>query len=112
MEFRTPTGTYVRTFGPHSVHNRWMEGLDDREIKLARRRKRDQERKQREKIEAEEKELQDAGGPDAMERELLPMLKKGETVLEALQRLGSRTKKPQKHERCIPLSLRVYTSVS
>ncbi|KAF8798095.1 hypothetical protein BYT27DRAFT_7203807 [Phlegmacium glaucopus] len=95
----TEDGTYVRTFDPHSVHDRWMEGLDDTEIKLARRRKRDQEKKQREKLEAEERELEDSGGQDAMERELLPMLKKGETVLEALQRLGSRAKKPQKNER-------------
>lgn len=105
----TEDGTYVRTFDPHSVHDRWMEGLDDREMKLARRRKRDQEKKQREKIEAEEKELQDSGGQDAIERELLPMLKKGETVLEALQRLGSRTKRLQKNERCVP-PLLWYTS--
>ena len=96
----TEDGSYVRTFDPHSVHDRWMEGLDDREIQLARRRKRYQEKKQREKIEAEEKELQDFGGQDAMERRLLPLLKKGETVLEALQRLGLRTKKPQKNEGC------------
>ena len=108
----TEDGSYVRTFDPHSVHDRWMEGLDDREIKLARRRKRDQEKKQRKKIEAEEKELQDSGGQDAMERELLPLLKKGETVLEALQRLGLRTKKPQKSERCISLPPRLQTSVS
>ena len=103
----TEDGTYVRTFDPHSVHDRWMEGLDDREIKLARRRKRNQEKKQREKIEAEEKELEDSGGQDAMERELLPMLKKGETVIEALQRLGSLSKKLQRNERYIPLSLHV-----
>jgi CD2 antigen cytoplasmic tail-binding protein 2 len=101
----TEDGSYVRTFDPHSVHDRWMEGLDDREIQLARRRKRYQEKLQREKIEAEEKELQDFGGQDAMERELLPLLKKGETVLEALQRLGSRTKKPQKNEGCQSHSL-------
>jgi CD2 antigen cytoplasmic tail-binding protein 2 len=105
----TEDGSYVRTFDPHGVHDRWMEGLDDREIKLARRRKRDQEKKQREKIEAEEKELQDSGGQDAMERGLLPLLKKGETVLEALQRLGSRTKKSKKNERYISLSLRLHT---
>jgi len=94
----TEDGSYVRTFDPHSVHDRWMDGLDEREIQLARRRKRHQEKMQREKIEAEERELQDFGGQDAMERQLLPLLKKGETVLEALQRLGLRTKKPQKNE--------------
>ena len=101
----TEDGSYVRTFDPHSVHDRWMDGLDDREIQMARRRKRQQEKKQREKIEAEEKELQDFGGQDAMERRLLPLLKKGETVLEALQRLGLRTKKPQKNEGCRSHSL-------
>ena len=102
----TEDGSYVRTFDPHSVHDRWMEGLDDREIQMARRRKRYQEKLQREKIEAEEKELQDLGGQDAMERELLPLLKKGETVLEALQRLGLRTvKKSQRNEGCQSHSL-------
>jgi len=92
----TEDGSYVRTFDPHGVHDRWMEGLDDREIKLARRRKRDQERKQREKMEAEEKELEQSGGKNTLEMQLLPLLKKGESVIEALQRLGvqARRKKP------------------
>jgi CD2 antigen cytoplasmic tail-binding protein 2 len=45
-----------------------------------------------EKIRAEEQELEELGGKDAVEREVLAMLKKGETVLEALQRLGGRNK--------------------
>lgn len=89
----TEDGSYVRSFDPHGVHDRWMEGLDDREIKMARRRKKQQERQQKERIQAEEKELEESGGKDALERELLGMLKKGETVLEALQRLGSLAKK-------------------
>ena len=92
----TEDGSYVRTFDPHGVHDRWMEGLDDREIKLARRRKREQEKKQREKMEAEERELEQSGGKNTLEMQLLPLLKKGETVVEALQRLGiqARRKKP------------------
>ncbi|KAJ7741508.1 hypothetical protein DFH07DRAFT_964858 [Mycena maculata] len=92
----TEDGTYVKSFDPHGVHDRWMEGLDDREIKLARRRKRQQERQQKERIRAEEKELEESGGKGAFEMELLAMLNKGETVLEALHRLGVEAKKSGK----------------
>ncbi|KAF8212138.1 hypothetical protein K438DRAFT_1902951 [Mycena galopus ATCC 62051] len=67
----TEDGTYVKSFDPHGVHDRWMEGLDEREIKLARRRKRQQERQQKERMRAEEKEIEDS----------------------ALQRLGVQAKK-------------------
>ncbi|KAG2158221.1 uncharacterized protein EDB93DRAFT_1077398 [Suillus bovinus] len=85
-------GTYVRSFDAHAVHDRWMEDLDVKEIKLARRRKRQQERIQREKMRAEEIELEQSGGKGALEMQLVGMLKKGETVLEALQRLGAKAK--------------------
>lgn len=90
----TEDGNYVRTFDPHGVHDRWMEGLDEKEIKLARRRKREQEKKQKERIQAEEQELA-GGGKAQWEKQLLPHLKKGETILEALQRLGAKAKKTQ-----------------
>ncbi|KAI0273726.1 hypothetical protein BC834DRAFT_966208 [Gloeopeniophorella convolvens] len=85
-------GTYVRTFDPHALHDRWMDGVDEREMKQARRRKRRQERALRERAQAEERELERRGGKEAVEREVLAMLRKGETVLEALQRLGARAK--------------------
>ncbi|KJA27107.1 hypothetical protein HYPSUDRAFT_986995 [Hypholoma sublateritium FD-334 SS-4] len=91
----TEDGSYVRTVDPHGMHDRWMEGLDEREIKLARRRKREQEKKQKERILAEEEELKQSGGKTAWEKQLLPLLKKGESILEALQRLGSKAKKTQ-----------------
>ena len=96
-------GMYVRNFDPHVLHDRWMDGLGEREIKLARKRKRRQEKAQMEKMRAEEEELELLGGKDAVEREVLAMLKKGETVLEALQRLGTTRNKQQskeKHSRC------------
>jgi CD2 antigen cytoplasmic tail-binding protein 2 len=86
-------GSYVRSFDPHGVHDRWMEGLDEKDIKAARRRKRQRDRQQREKMKAEELELEASGGKNSLQKELLPMLKKGETVLEALQRLGAKAKK-------------------
>jgi len=93
-------GMYVRNFDPHALHDRWMDGLEEREIKLARKRKRRQERAQKEKIQAEQRELEELGGKEAVEREVLGMLKKGETVLEALQRLGVRAKPKAKQSRC------------
>ena len=86
-------GTYVKTFDPHAVHDRWMDGLDEEEIKKTRRKKRQQDRIQREKMKAEERELEQSGGISALEIQLVSMLKRGETVLEALQRLGARSKK-------------------
>jgi len=86
-------GTYVRTFDPHAIHDRWMDGLDEREIKKARKRHRQQERIQKERIMAEEKEMEELGGKEHVEQKLVGMLKKGETVLEALQRLGAIAKK-------------------
>jgi len=89
----TEDGNYIRVFDPHQVHDKWMEGLDDEEIKRARRRKREQEKKQKEKMEREERELAESGGPAAIELKLLPLLKRGETILEALQRLGAAAKR-------------------
>lgn len=94
-------GMYVRNFDPHALHDRWMDGLEEREIKLARKRKRRQEKAQKEKIQAEQRELEELGGKEAVEREVLGMLKKGETVLEALQRLGVRAKSKAKQSRCV-----------
>jgi len=91
----TEDGTYIRTFDPNVVHDRWMEGVSDKEIKLARRRKRELEKKLKTKLVDEEEELKATGGKSSMERDLLPFLKKGESVLEALQRIGSQSKKSQ-----------------
>ncbi|KAH9180645.1 hypothetical protein EDB89DRAFT_2062328 [Lactarius sanguifluus] len=64
-------GMYVRNFDPHALHDRWMDGLGEREIKLARKRKRRQEKAQKEKIQAEQRELEELGGKEAVEREFL-----------------------------------------
>lgn len=88
----TEDGNYIRTFDPNVVHDRWMDGISDKDIKVARRRKREQEKKIKEKSLAEERELNETGGKNSLEKDLLPFLKKGETILEALQRLGPRNK--------------------
>lgn len=92
----TEDGSYVRSVDAHAQHDRWMEGTDEREMKRARRRKREREKQERARQDAEEQELADAGGKPALERDLLAMLKRGETVLEALQRLGAQAKRTEK----------------
>ncbi|KAF8447754.1 hypothetical protein L210DRAFT_3527106 [Boletus edulis BED1] len=44
-------------------------------------------------MKAEERELEQSGGKSALEHQLVGMLKRGETVLEALQRLGASSRK-------------------
>ncbi|KAK2466848.1 hypothetical protein APHAL10511_001106 [Amanita phalloides] len=95
----TEDGTYVRTFDPHGIHDRWMDGLSEHEIKLAKKRKRQHEKEQQQRMEAEEKELRESGGKSSLEKQLLAMLKKGETVLEALQRLGAQAKRLHKQSK-------------
>ena len=86
-------GSYVRVFDPHAVHDRWLEDTDEKAMKKARRVRKQREKQEREKQEAEEKELQDMGGKVAVEMQLLTKFKKGETVLEVLQRLGAKKHK-------------------
>jgi CD2 antigen cytoplasmic tail-binding protein 2 len=86
-------GSYVRSFDPHGIHDRWMDGLDEKDIKQARRRKKERDRQQKEKMIAEERELELSGGKEELEKALVALLKKGETVLEALHRLGIKEKR-------------------
>jgi CD2 antigen cytoplasmic tail-binding protein 2 len=86
-------GMYVRTFDPHAVHDRWMDDVDERDIKKARKgmKRREKAEKEREK---RDRELEDGGGGrEELEKELVAMLRKGESVLEALARLGAQAKK-------------------
>jgi CD2 antigen cytoplasmic tail-binding protein 2 len=86
-------GSYIRAFDPHAVHDKWLEDTDEKAMKKARRIHRQREKVEREKQEAEEKVLQDMGGKVAVEMQLLTKLKKRETVLEVLQRLGAKKNK-------------------
>jgi CD2 antigen cytoplasmic tail-binding protein 2 len=86
-------GSYIRAFDPHAVHDRWLDDTDEKGMKKARRVRKQREKIEREKQEAEERELKNMGGKVAIEIQLLTKLKKGETVLEALQRLGAKKNK-------------------
>ncbi|KAL8698023.1 MAG: hypothetical protein Q9224_002041 [Gallowayella concinna] len=77
-------GNYVRKVAdPNAVHDMWLEGVSKKDMKKAKEAadKRDEERRQR-NIEA------DSILTSEILRNLIPLLEKGETVLEALARLG------------------------
>jgi CD2 antigen cytoplasmic tail-binding protein 2 len=85
-------GNFVRKAAdPDAVHDTWLEGLSKKDMKKAKEAadKRDEERRQ--------KNAQDDAilTSDVLKR-LIPMLERGETVLEALARLGKgKDRKPK-----------------
>ncbi|KAL8724687.1 MAG: hypothetical protein Q9181_006717 [Wetmoreana brouardii] len=90
-------GNYVRkAVDPDAVHDSWLEGVSKKDMKKAKEAadKRDEERRQR-NIEAESVLTSD------VLKTLIPLLEKGETVLEALARLGrgKEKKKPKWHNK-------------
>ncbi|TDL21585.1 hypothetical protein BD410DRAFT_771528 [Rickenella mellea] len=86
-------GTFVRTFDPHAMHDRWLDDVGGREIRRARRAKRRRERGERER---RRRERDEEGGKEDMEKELVGILREGESVLEALARLGKEAAKVKK----------------
>ncbi|KAL8884577.1 MAG: hypothetical protein Q9192_006813 [Flavoplaca navasiana] len=86
-------GNYVRKVAdPNAVHDSWLEGVSKKDMKKAKEAadKRDEERRER-IIEADSIVTSD------ILKTLIPYLEKGETVLEALARLGrgKEKKKPK-----------------
>ncbi|KAL8672231.1 MAG: hypothetical protein Q9168_003303 [Polycauliona sp. 1 TL-2023] len=86
-------GNYVRKVtDPNAVHDSWLEGVSKKDMKKAKEAsdKRDEERRQR-IIEADSVLTSD------ILKTLIPYLERGETVLEALARLGrgKEKKKPK-----------------
>ncbi|KAI4103129.1 MAG: hypothetical protein L6R37_004015 [Teloschistes peruensis] len=86
-------GNYVRKAAdPDAVHDSWLEGVSKKDMKKAKEAadKRDEERRQK-NIEADSIVTSD------ILKTLIPQLEKGETVLEALARLGrgKEKKKPK-----------------
>ncbi|KZT51243.1 hypothetical protein CALCODRAFT_503770 [Calocera cornea HHB12733] len=92
-------GTFVRTRDPHEMHDRWLEGTSEREMKRARRAHERREREEREREEKEQGE-QRSKPKEEYELELVQLMKKGESVMETLQRLGAEAKRSgaQKHK--------------
>ena len=86
------SGNFVRKAAdPDAVHDSWLEGVSKRDMKKAKEAadKRDEERR-RKNVEA------DAVLTSDILKGLIPRLERGETVLEALARLGKgKEKKPK-----------------
>jgi CD2 antigen cytoplasmic tail-binding protein 2 len=85
-------GNYVRKAAdPDAVHDSWLEGVSKKDIKKAKEaaEKRNEERRQRDIA-------NDALLTSDILKTLIPYLERGETVLEALARLGkAKDKKPK-----------------
>lgn len=101
----TEDGSFVRNVDPHAMHDRWLEGTDEREMKRARRAQRARAKAERMRRRQEEEEERSSGGKERMEMEMLQFLQKGETVLEALARLGEKAKKSKGKEKGYGISL-------
>jgi len=85
-------GTFVRSRDPHEMHDRWLEGTSEREMKRARKAHEKREREERERQIREQREQQ-SKRKEEYELELLKFMKKGESVMETLQRLGAEAKR-------------------
>ncbi|KAJ9604535.1 hypothetical protein H2200_010648 [Cladophialophora chaetospira] len=85
-------GNYVRKAAdPDAIHDIWLEGMSKKDMKKAKEaaEKREDDRRKRD-LEDDAKSTGEVLG------DLIPLLEKGETVLEALARLGKRKDKRHK----------------
>ncbi|KAL7425207.1 hypothetical protein Q5752_000895 [Cryptotrichosporon argae] len=70
---------------PGDKHDLWLDAVGKDEIKKARRAHREREKVEREREDAEARAIE---GQEALMRVAVELMDRGETVLEALQRLG------------------------
>ena len=80
---------------PNDKHDMWLEDLDEEAIRKARKAHKERERIERER---EEKEEEDDGAAtkekeNGLLRNAVELMERGETILEALQRLAAEDKK-------------------
>jgi CD2 antigen cytoplasmic tail-binding protein 2 len=84
---------------PNEKHDVWLEGMDDDAILKAREAHKERERLERVREEREEKGLEGGKGEqDKLMRIAVDLMERGETVLEALQRLGKEVEDKRKRE--------------
>jgi CD2 antigen cytoplasmic tail-binding protein 2 len=81
---------------PGEDHDKWLEGLDRAEIRKARKGARERERLEKEREERERREEDDEQREERLMSEMVALLERGETVLEALQRLGKQVEAERK----------------
>lgn len=84
---------------PNEKHDVWLDGMDDDAILKAREAHKERERLEREREEREEKGLEGGKGEqDNLLRVAVDLMERGETVLEALQRLGKKVEDKRKKD--------------
>lgn len=91
-------GNYVRNKkDPNAFHDNWLQGVSRKDIEKAKRahEKQEQERKLKEAEEASKGPLDRI----SIWKELLTIMKRGETLLDALQRLGGKLNNKGKNKR-------------
>lgn len=91
-------GSFVRSFDAHAVHDKWLEDVGEREMKKARRARRNAEKREKERIREEERSGVTTAigeGKTRMEMELVGYLRPSESVVDALARLGKEKKKKE-----------------
>ncbi|CAB4374400.1 unnamed protein product [Rhizophagus irregularis] len=91
-------GNYIRNKkDPNAFHDNWLQGVSRKDIEKAKRahEKQEQERKLKEAEEASKGPLDRI----SIWKELLTIMKRGETLLDALQRLGGKLNNKGKNKR-------------
>jgi CD2 antigen cytoplasmic tail-binding protein 2 len=91
-------GNYIRNKkDPNAFHDNWLQGVSRKDIEKAKRahEKQEQERKLKEAEEASKGPLDRI----SIWKELLTIMKRGETLLDALQRLGGKFSNKGKNKR-------------
>jgi len=83
---------------PGEKHDVWLEDLDKDEIKKARRAHKERERIEAERIEKEADGRGQAEEEETLMRKAVEFMERGETVLEALQRLGKEEERKRKED--------------
>lgn len=85
---------------PGEKHDMWLDSVEKAEIKKARRAHRERERLEKER-EEREAALSGVGSEEreqALMREAVQLMERGETVLEAIQRLGKEAEEKRKKD--------------
>jgi len=88
------SGNFIRKLDPDRFHDSWLEGLSRKEIEAARQA---HDRKIRQQKEEEREAARSAMTETDIYLEIANILTPGESVLEALQRLGGGAKKKTSH---------------
>ncbi|WVO18513.1 hypothetical protein L204_106232 [Cryptococcus depauperatus] len=97
-KFTTDGESYVANAeDPNDKYDVWLDGVNKEEMKKARRAHKEQEKleREREKLEAERGEAKEKREVELLQA-AVGLMERGETVLEALQRLGSHVEEERK----------------